>query len=262
MSVSSLARKAAKGAVLPAGLVRRRRRDDLAILLYHRVGEGGGEIELDPAVFDSQMATVAASGRACALDDALSNPSAGGLVVSVDDGFRDFYDTVLPTLVRHGVPAILYLATGFVEGQELAPSSSALTWSQLKECVDSGLVSVGSHTHSHCDLSGTSDDEAEREMKTSKRLIEDHLGVECRHFAYPWSYSSPGSERAARGIFVSAALNWNTNRGGRYDFHELGRTPVLRSDSALFFKAKVEGTLDAEALLYRVARRGPWKKTS
>ena len=262
MSVSSIARKAAKGAVLPAGLVRRRRPDDLAILLYHRVGSGGGEIELDPAVFDSQMATVASSGRACSLDEALANPAAGGLVVSVDDGFEDFYDTVLPTLVRHGVPAILYLATGFVDGQELAPSASALTWSQLKECVESGLVTVGAHTHSHCDLSRASDTDAEREMTMSKQLVDDHLGVECKHFAYPWSYSSPGSERAARSIFASAALNWNTNRRGRFDVHELGRTPVLRSDSPLFFRAKVDGTLDAEALLYRVARRGPWKKPS
>jgi len=260
--VTSIARKAAKGAVLPVGLWRRRRPDDLTILLYHRVGHGGGEIELDPAMFESQMAIVAASDRACSLDDALGNPSAGGLVVSVDDGFGDFYDTVFPTLVRHGVPAILYLATGFVEGQELAPSSGALTWSQLRECVDSGLVTVGAHTHSHCDLSRASDAEAEREMKTSKQLVEEHLGLACKHFAYPWSYSSPGSERAARTIFASAALNWSTNRRGRFDLHELGRTPVLRSDSSLFFKAKVDGALDAEAFLYRVARRGPWKKSS
>ena len=260
--MSSLVRKAAKSAVLPVGLLRRRSADDLTILLYHRVGDGDGEIELDPAVFDRQMAVVAASDRACSLDDALSDPSAGGLVVSVDDGFEDFYDTVLPTLVRHGVPAILYLATGFVEGQELAPSSGALTWSQIQECIDTGLVSVGAHTHSHCDLSRASDAEAEREMRTSKQLVEDHLGVECKHFAYPWSYSSPGSEQAARDIFASAALNWSTNRRGRFDFHELGRTPVLRSDSPLFFKAKVDGALDAEAFLYRVARRGPWKKPS
>jgi peptidoglycan/xylan/chitin deacetylase (PgdA/CDA1 family) len=260
MSVSSLARKAAKGAVLPAGLVRRRRPDDLAILLYHRVGPGGGEIELDPAVFDWQMGLVKASGRACSLDDALDGAGAGGLVVSIDDGFRDFYDTVLPMLVRHGVPAILYLATGFVEGQAFAPSTSALTWSQLRECVDTGLVTVGAHTHSHCDLSRASNDEAERELRTCKELVEDELGVECKHFAYPWSYSSPGSERIVRGTFASAALNWSTNRRGRFDLHELGRTPVLRSDSQLFFKAKIDGALDAEAFLYRVARRGPWKR--
>jgi peptidoglycan/xylan/chitin deacetylase (PgdA/CDA1 family) len=260
MSVSSLARKAAKGAVLPAGFVRRRRPDDLSILLYHRVGPGGGEIELDPAVFDRQMATIAASGRARSLDEALGDPCAGGLVVSIDDGFGDFYDTVLPTLVRHDVPAILYLATGFVEGQEFAPSSSALTWSQLRECVDSGLITVGAHTHSHCDLSRASDEEAEQEVMTSKGLIEDRLGVECKHFAYPWSYSSPGSERVVKEVFASAALNWATNRRGSFDFHELGRTPVLRSDSPLFFKAKIEGGLDAEAFLYRVARRGPWKR--
>jgi peptidoglycan/xylan/chitin deacetylase (PgdA/CDA1 family) len=262
MSVSSIARKAAKGAVLPAGLVRRRRASDLAILLYHRVGDGGGEIELTPTAFDAQMQAVAETGRARSLDEALGSQGPGGVVVSIDDGYRDFYDSVLPILVRHRVPAILYLATGFVEGEEFAPNEGALTWSQLRECVDSGLVIVGSHTHSHCDLSNASESEAEVEMTTSKKLIEDNLEVECKHFAYPWSYSSPAAERAARRIFESAALNWSTNRGGRFDRHELGRTPILRSDSPVFFRAKLDGALDAEALLYRMARRGPWKKSS
>jgi peptidoglycan/xylan/chitin deacetylase (PgdA/CDA1 family) len=256
-----IARKAAKGVVLPAGLVRRRRPEDLVILLYHRVGRGAGEIELAAEVFDQQMAAVAASGRACSLDDALRD-SLGGVVVSIDDGYRDFYDAVLPTLARYRVPAILYLATGFVQGEEFAPSSGALSWSQLRKCVDSGLVTIGSHTHSHCDLSRASESEAEMEITISKRLIESNLDVECKHFAYPWSYSSPAAERVARQIFHSAALNWNTNRGGRFDNHELGRTPILKSDSPMFFKAKLDGALDAEALLYRMARRGPWKKSS
>jgi Polysaccharide deacetylase len=262
MSVSSIARKAAKGAVLPAGLVRRRRDGDLAILLYHRVGDGGGEIELTPGAFDAQMQAVAATGRARSLDDALNLQEPGGIVVSIDDGYRDFYDSVLPVLMRHRVPAILYLATGFVEGEEFAPNDGALTWPQLRECIDSGLVTVGSHTHSHCDLSRASEAEAEAEMTTSKNLIEGNLEVDCRHFAYPWSYSSPAAERVARRNFQSAALNWNTNRGGRFDRHGLGRTPILKSDSPLFFKAKLDGALDAEALLYRMARRGPWKKSS
>ena len=261
MSVSSIARRAAKGAVLPVGLVRPRHAGDLVVLLYHRVGAGEREIDLDPDAFDAQMRTVAASGRARSLDDALASPEAGGVVVSIDDGFGDFIEFVLPSLMRHGVPAILYLATGLVEGEEFAPASGALSWGQLRDAVATGLVTIGAHTHSHCDLSKLSEAEAEGEMRRSKELIESNLGIDCRHFAYPWSYSSPGAERAARGLFDSAALEWATNRRGRLDPHRLGRTPVLRNDSPRFFKAKLEGTLDAEALLYRATRRGPWRRS-
>ena len=83
----------------------------------------------------------------------------------------------------------------------------------------------------------------------------------CRHFAYPWAVGSPAAARAARGLFRSAALHaWRTNRAGRLDPFELGRTPVLRSDGRFFFEQKVRGRLDGESLAYRLLRRGPWER--
>ncbi|HEX9890534.1 MAG TPA: polysaccharide deacetylase family protein, partial [Actinomycetota bacterium] len=70
------------------------------------------------------------------------------------------------------------------------------------------------------------------------------------------------ADRAARDLFRTAALSaWRTNRRGRTDLHRLGRTPVLRSDGPRFFRAKVRGMLDGEALAYRVLRRGPWGRS-
>ena len=88
---------------------------------------------------------------------------------------------------------------------------------------------------------------------------EDRLGVACRHFAYPWAVASPTADRVARELFDSAALDaWRSNRAGAIDPWRLGRTPVLASDGMTFFKAKVKGRLDGEALAYRLLRRGPW----
>jgi hypothetical protein len=98
-------------------------------------------------------------------------------------------------------------------------------------------------------------------MRRSKELIEDRLQVACRHFAYPFAVSSEAAARVARRMFASAAVDaWRTNRLGRVDPYQLGRTPVLRSDGWTFFRAKVAGRLDGEALLYRALRRGPWGK--
>jgi hypothetical protein len=96
-------------------------------------------------------------------------------------------------------------------------------------------------------------------MRRCKELIEDKLGVECRHFSYPWSLASPAAESVARSLFSTAALPWETNRGPEIDPHRVGRTPVLKSDGTLFFRAKVAGKLDGEALVYRILRRGPWR---
>lgn len=259
MGLVGLARRAAKLAVLPLALSARTRPGDLVVLLYHRVGAGGREIDLDPEDFRRHVAYLAASGMVRSLDEALEGETPGGVVVTVDDGYRDFHESVLPVFAEHRVPALLYLATGLVaDGGSSGPD--ALSWHHLEEAVATGLVAVGSHTHSHADLSRATEREAEEEMLRSKGMIEDRLGVACRHFAYPWGVASPPAERAARRIFETAALPWRTNRRGAIDPHRLGRTPVLRSDGLLFFRAKVRGMLDGEATLYRVLRRGPWRR--
>jgi peptidoglycan/xylan/chitin deacetylase (PgdA/CDA1 family) len=259
-SPGPLARKAVKAAALPGGIVSRRRQGDVVILLYHRVGGRGGEIDLPAALFERQLATLASHDRVLTIEQALAGGNGGGVVVTVDDGYRDFHDTVLPLLVRYRVPAVLYLATGLVAGEGPAPADpEALTWSQLAEAVASGLVTVGAHTHGHTDLSGAPEQVCHQEMARSQGLIEERLGVACRHFAYPWAVASPTADRVARRLFDSAALDaWRTNRAGAMDPWRLGRTPILRSDDLAFFRAKVQGRLDAEALAYRLLGRGPW----
>jgi hypothetical protein len=244
-----------KAAALPWGLLRRRRPGDVVILLFHRVGAGGREIDVPQDLFERQMAALAQSGEARTLDEALGRGD-GGVVVTFDDGFRDFHEHALPTLVRHRVPALLYLATGLIDG-----TPEALTWAQLEEAVSTGLVEVGGHTHTHADLSRASGEVARSEMRRCKELIEDRLGRPCRHFAYPWAVGSPAADRLARELFESAALHaWRTNRGGGIDPHRLGRTPVLRGDSPFLFRAKARGMLDAEGIAYRLLRRGPWRR--
>lgn len=256
-SAETLARKAIKVAALPAGAVRRRRPGDVVILLYHRVGDNPSEIELSAPMFERQLAFLADHHTVLTLDEALGDPGGGGVVVTVDDGYRDFHEVVLPLLVRYQVPAVLYLATSLVRNGGGPPDG--LTWSQLEECAASGYVTVGSHTHSHADLSKASETAAAEEMRRAQELIEDRLGVACRHFAYPWAVAGPPAERAARQLFDSAALDaWRTNRRGQIDPWRLGRAPVLRSDGMAFFRAKVSGALDAESMAYRLAGRGPW----
>ena len=264
---NSLARKAVKAAVLPGGIVSRRRPGDVVVLLYHRVGGGGGgEIDLPAALFERQLATLAERDRVLTLDQAVAglagSGNGGGVVVTVDDGYRDFHDTVLPLLVRYRVPAVLYLATGLVAGEGASSGDrDALTWSQLAAAVSTGLVTVGAHTHGHTDLSGAPEEVCHDEMARSKGLVEDRLGVACRHFAYPWAVASPAADRVARRLFDTAALDaWRVNRAGAVDPWRLGRTPVLASDGLAFFRAKLQGRLDGEALAYRLLGRGPWRR--
>ncbi|MGQ0668513.1 MAG: polysaccharide deacetylase family protein [Actinomycetota bacterium] len=260
MKPSTVARKAVKTAVLPYGLFKARRPGDVRILLYHRVGDGAAEIELPMRALERQLASLARRERLLTLDDALE-ATVGGVVVTFDDGYRDFHERVLPLLVRYRVPAVLYLATSLVGDAGGPAGPDTLTWEHVKEAVGTGLVTIGAHTHGHVDLSRATEEAADGEMRRSKELIEDRLGLACRHFAYPWAIGSAQADRVARRLFDSAALDaWSTNRRGRIDPYRLGRIPVLKSDGQLFFEAKVRGLLDGEALAYRALGRGPWSR--
>ena len=99
-------------------------------------------------------------------------------------------------------------------------------------------------------------------MRRSKELIEDRLGVDCQHFAYPWAVGGGPADRVARRLFRTAALDaWRTNRAGRIDPYRIGRVPTVQSDGRFFFRRKVRGELDSEAWLYRALGRGPWGRT-
>jgi peptidoglycan/xylan/chitin deacetylase (PgdA/CDA1 family) len=258
MTATTILRKAGKIAALPAGLATSRDAADFVILLYHKVGTGAREIDLPLPLFRAQLEYLQSMLRVNRLDDVLASRQFGGVVLSVDDGYRDFHENVVPLLVELDIPAILYLATGLTESR--SSDEPAIGWSHLNDAVSTGLITVGSHTHTHADLSRATERLAYEEMRRSKEIIEDRLGIPCRHFAYPWSVGSAAAERVARQMFDSAAIAWGTNRRRSLDAHRLARVPVLRSDGLRFFAAKAKGWLDHEATLYRFMRRGPWRK--
>ena len=137
---------------MPAGLAARRGPGDVVILLYHRVGAGQREIDLPVELFERQLAVLLERERVLSLDEAVQEGGPGGVVLTFDDGYRDFHEHVLPLLERAAVPATLFLATGLMS-DVASPGSEALTWSQVEEAVATGLVTIGAHTHDHVDLS-------------------------------------------------------------------------------------------------------------
>ncbi|MBI4550166.1 MAG: polysaccharide deacetylase family protein [Candidatus Omnitrophica bacterium] len=69
--------------------------------------------------------------------------------------------------------------------QNAAPEYRPLEWRQMKAMTAGGLVSIGSHTHSHVILSHCGGEEVRRELIQSRELIEKHTGSKCDLFCYP-----------------------------------------------------------------------------
>ena len=234
-------------------------RPGVVALLYHRVGgrSEAAEIDLPAAVFDQQMAWLAAHGTATDLDAALvalaepfdERPPRHPVVVTFDDGTADMVDVALPILARHGVPAVWYLATDFVErGRAFPGGGTPLSWAGAKEAVDSGLVTLGSHTHTHALLDRLDPAAAADELDRSVDLIGERVGVAVDHFAYPKAVPpSPEVEPLVRDRFRSAALGGNrANTYGTTDPHRLSRSVIQRRDGMRFFTHKARGGMALE----------------
>ncbi|MFP5578645.1 MAG: polysaccharide deacetylase family protein [Acidimicrobiia bacterium] len=230
----------------------------ITILIYHRVGARTPvSVDLPTSLFDEQMAFLAERCRPVSLTDAAELLEAGEapaddrphVVVTFDDGTADFVDEALPVLERHGVPATYYLATDFIDRQLPFPDDGvALTWDAAKEIVASGLVDIGSHTHTHALLDRIPAGDAAHELDRSIAMVESHLGVTPIHFAYPKALlGSPQNEHEVRKRFRTATIGrTRPNPWTGSDLHRLTRSPIQTSDGMEFFERKVRGGMRLE----------------
>jgi peptidoglycan/xylan/chitin deacetylase (PgdA/CDA1 family) len=257
----TLVKAGAAAVPAPAGTV---------VLIYHRVGRRSTlDVDLTTEEFERQVAWLAHDGRAAALDRSLvaldSQHAPSSVVVTFDDGTADFADTALPILVKHAIPATLYLATAFVEEQRPFPDDGQpLSWAALRDACATGLVDVASHTHTHAVLDRLPAARTADELDRSKELIEDRLGRPCLDFAYPKALPpSPAAAVAVRERFRSAALaGTRPNRPGRTDRYRLARSPIQHSDGMRYFEKKVAGRMALEDSLRTVANRWRYRSVS
>ena len=237
------------------------------VLIYHRVGARTAvQVDLPTDLFERQMAVLAASGRVITLDDAVDALIAGTapdhvaspVVVTFDDGTADFVEEAVPVLVRHGIPATLYLATDFVErGCSFPDDGAPASWGSLGDALTTGLVSIGSHTHTHLLLDRADPGLAASELDRSIELIGERLGVTARHFAYPKAVAgSAAADAAVRARFRSAAVGGaRPNRWGASDIYRLNRSAIQVADGMRWYAHKIEGGMVLEEQLRAALNR-------
>ena len=93
----------------------------------------------------------------------------------------------LPQEARDRAVEALEAAAGcrLVEGAGATDLYEPLLWSEAATMAASGLVTIGSHTHTHVILSRCDPARAAEELRLSKSIIEDRLGQRCHLFCYP-----------------------------------------------------------------------------
>jgi Polysaccharide deacetylase len=114
------------------------------VFFYHRI---------DGELFRDHLQHLKSNGyRTLNADELYESLSSRGLrdsrqvVLTFDDGLDDLYSVVYPLLQKFRVTAIAYIVPGWVG------KSGFVTWSQIEEMHDSGLVDFQSHSMTHSSI--------------------------------------------------------------------------------------------------------------
>lgn len=201
------------------------------------------------------------------------------VALTFDDGFANFRHNVLPLLERYRLAATLFVVTRYVGSEEPYPfdrwaqknrlqvPSAAwrpITWAEIEDCLRSGLVSAGSHSHNHFNAMNVRDEQLEEEAVISREMIRQHMGKNSASlYAYPYGSTRLGQVRAAYSEAVRAAgytmavttdLGLATSSTPRF---QVPRVKVHGYDSPRILKAKVLGGLWPQRLCdrFRQAQR-------
>jgi peptidoglycan/xylan/chitin deacetylase (PgdA/CDA1 family) len=178
---------------------------------------------------------------------------------SIDDGYRDTFEDVVPVFRRHGVPVTIFVTTGIpdgtlplahagledvlgtrdkikVDGEEFEATTPdakrqlyaqiamrwegprqgehyaafcrdndidedamhlkhAISWDMLEALRDDPCVEIGAHTVTHARISALAEPEAYAEIKGCRDRLMDKLGIDIRHFAFPYGRSGDCGQR-------------------------------------------------------------------
>lgn len=163
---------------------------ELPVLMYHYIQTAdpndklGYDLSVAPGDFRAQLSYLKDNGFMTITPGDLEKAWQGkielptkSILLTFDDGYSDLYTNAFPILREFNMKATAYIVTGFV-GQP-----NYVTWEQVLEMDQSGLVTIGSHTISHADLTKTP--KLTLELTESRRILEEKVGHSVLSFCYP-----------------------------------------------------------------------------
>jgi peptidoglycan/xylan/chitin deacetylase (PgdA/CDA1 family) len=260
--------------LLGAGLFRPRHA--IPILMYHSVSRDAEtglrpyyRLTTSPARFREQMQLLHDGGfTVCDLPEALRRLEPGfhhderAVVVTFDDGFRDFASHAWPILAEFAFTATVFLPTDFIANSRKSfKNRECLTWQEVRELHVSG-VSFGAHTVSHPELYRLPWPDVRSELRDSRLQIEQELQAPVKCFAYPYAFPQEDRRFVSRfreelvDVGYTCAVTTVIGRAHRgSDALCLKRLPINDCDDRPLFVSKLDGAYDWVGGLQGVFRR-------
>ena len=171
------------------------------------------------------------------------------VVLTFDDGYRNFLTGALPRLAEREMPVSVFLITdrisdksqSSVNGWSELDDETFLSWAEVGALSQHG-VEFGSHTCSHRKLSQIAASDAEKELRLSHRKIGMHLSQPAVPLAFPYGAYSDAVVAMTRELPYTCALTTDAGTNGpSTDLFLLRRNLIGDDDDEALFAARVSG---------------------
>ena len=109
------------------------------------------------------------------------------IFITIDDGYKSFYEHAFPILKKHKIPFSLFLSTKFVSNEK---KSDFMSWKMIEE-LSKNKGQILNHTDSHPKLLELQIDEVEKEFNLAEKKIISKIGRLQKVLSYPYGESNP-----------------------------------------------------------------------
>ena len=233
--------------------------DSLVVFLYHRFGDKRyPSTNTTSEQWESQLTFLESEGFTVVdlasslekLKKGQSQPSRA-VAITIDDGFRSFFENGFPLLKARGWPFTLFLATGPVDER----NSDMMTWDQIRTLSKHG-GRIEAHTISHLHMPGVNGTTLQKEIITSQQRITKEVGRKPRLFAYPYGEADLTSLQLAEQLGFEAAFGQHSGSIGKdLDWFYLPRYPINESYGNL---DRYRTAAYSVAMPVEIEPRSPW----
>ena len=188
-------------------------------------------------------------------ESALSWRAKAAIIFDLDDPaqHQTGYRVVCKELLQAGVVQRHELLDKLNE--QLQPSALpprlTMNWDEMRTLLSKHrCFQIGGHTLEHTDLSGVSEEQAQKELTACAQRIEEELGQRPRHFSFCYGRTSASLRRLA------AAAGFEAACGGE------GVDPVIKAPADLFRlpRVAVPASMGRFDLLTSSANTGIWRR--
>lgn len=142
------------------------------------------------------------------------------LLITLDDGWEGNYTNLFPIAKEYNIPVSINVIDSNIGTEKY------MTWEQIKEMSDSGIVDIYSHSRYHRNPKNVSTEEYVNDVKYAHKHLEEKLEKKVtKVFTYPYGIYDEDKINALNkeGFFIQNLTDNKVNKSNNLDMLRLHR---------------------------------------